>query len=215
MIFARLRKETGDLDDKRRGDGTGIRGDGARWLLGGASVGVAVEDRAVLSVVVRIPGRSNGVANGVRTSVVQSRGRKRRWDDGDSVCLSVSRTWVDQHRGVRLLAALVETAPRTLQTALGPRSGSAVVGGHQAVDDSVGCLACEATGSICRNGVANDVGTSIGRLCGQDRGRQGANNRVGRSTLGHGSIGIRALVRTSVGRSCGRKQRRYSGDSVG
>ena len=50
-IVARLCEEAGDFDDRSHGDDAGVKGEGARWLLGGASVGDAVGDRAVLSVV--------------------------------------------------------------------------------------------------------------------------------------------------------------------
>ena len=42
LIFARLRKEAGDFDDRSHGDDAGVRGDGERWLLGRASVGASV-----------------------------------------------------------------------------------------------------------------------------------------------------------------------------
>ena len=55
-IVARLREEAGDINDGSHDDGAGVRGDRARWMLGGALVGVSVVDREVLSVVVRRPG---------------------------------------------------------------------------------------------------------------------------------------------------------------
>ena len=49
-IFVRLREEARDFDDGSHGNGNGagVGGEGARWLLGGASVGAAVGDREVL-----------------------------------------------------------------------------------------------------------------------------------------------------------------------
>ena len=51
VIVAHLRKEAGDFDNGSHGDGAGVGVEGSRWLLVGASVGAAVGDRAVLSVV--------------------------------------------------------------------------------------------------------------------------------------------------------------------
>ena len=50
-IVARFRKEVGDFDDGSHGNDTGVGGEGARWLLGGALVGDFVRDLAGLSVV--------------------------------------------------------------------------------------------------------------------------------------------------------------------
>ena len=66
VIVARLREEAGNLDDVIHGNGAGIEGDGSLWLLGGALVGVAVGERAVIS------------------GVVQRPGSERRWDLGRS-----------------------------------------------------------------------------------------------------------------------------------
>ena len=68
-IVARFRKEVGDFDDGSHGNDTGVGGEGARWLLGGASVEAAVGDHAVLLVV---------------DSVVRRPGIERRWDLGRS-----------------------------------------------------------------------------------------------------------------------------------
>ena len=68
-IVARLREEAGDFDDGSHGNGAGVGGEGARWLLGGASVEAAVGDHAVLLVV---------------DSVVRRPGIERRWDLGRS-----------------------------------------------------------------------------------------------------------------------------------
>ena len=53
-IFARLRKEAGDFDDRSHGDDTGVGGEGAWWMLGGALVGASVGDRESLSVVASV-----------------------------------------------------------------------------------------------------------------------------------------------------------------
>ena len=190
VIVACLREEAGDLDDGRHGYSAGVREDDARWFLGGASVRDAVRDRVVLSVMVQRPGNSNGVANGVRNLVGQSRGREQRWDAGDSVGLLESGTWVDRRQGMRLLAALVETASRTLRTALVPRSGDTVDKECWATDDRVGFSTCEAAGSVGQNGVANvvnGVGTSVGWRCGQEGVRWDADDIVGLSTSGRWS----------------------------
>ena len=146
-----------------------------------------VGDRAVLSVVVWRPGRSNGVANGAGTSFGRSRGRGHRWDAGDSVGLSASGTWFDWRQGVRLLAVLVKTASWTLRTALGPRLGGTVGGGRRSSDNSVGHLMCDAAGSIGQNGVVNGFGTSVGWRCGQEGVRWDADDIVGLSTSGRWS----------------------------
>ena len=65
VIVADLREEAGDFDDGCHGDYTGVGGEGARWFLGGASVGVAVRGHAGLSV----PGLA-----------VQRLGSECRWD---------------------------------------------------------------------------------------------------------------------------------------
>ena len=59
-ILTRLCKRAGDFDDRIHGDDAGIGGEGARWLLGGSSVGFCM----VLSV---------------GASVVWSLGQGRRW----------------------------------------------------------------------------------------------------------------------------------------
>ena len=50
LIFARLSKDAGDFDGGSHGDDAGVRGEGARWLLRGSSVGASVGDRAGLLV---------------------------------------------------------------------------------------------------------------------------------------------------------------------
>ena len=198
VIVVRLREEPGNINNGRHSGGAGVGGDGARWLLRGGSVRVAVGDHAVLLVMVQRPGRSNGVANGVRTSIGWGRRREWRWDAGDSVGLSVSGTWVDRYWVVRLLAALVETVSRM---ELGTRSGGAVDRGHQAADDSVGRLTCEAAGRVSRNGVTNGVGNSVGWRCRQDGGRRDANDIVGQSASGHWLVpwSFRAMDTNGVG----------------
>ena len=48
MIVARIREKAGDFDGGSNGNDAGVGGEGARWLLGGASVGSAVRDCAGL-----------------------------------------------------------------------------------------------------------------------------------------------------------------------
>ena len=83
--------------------------------------------------------------------------------------------------------------------------------------DSVGRLTCKDAGRVGQNGVenvANGVVTTVGQRCVQVGGRQDSNNSVGHSSLGRGSIDVRALVRTLVGRSCGHEWRWGARDSV-
>ena len=75
----------GDLGGNGIGISVGRNGRERSQLVPGAQT--ASGRRSVLASVGQILGWSNGVANGVRASVSQSRGREQHWDVGDSVGL--------------------------------------------------------------------------------------------------------------------------------
>ena len=129
VIVARLREEAGDLDGGSHGNGAGVRGDGARRLMGGASVGVVVRERAVLSVVVWRPGSERRHdLSWSHWSETQSVGAADANDVGTSVGFGLRQSenrLVD--RSCELHRDLGRSDPRT-QTALGCRQHHGLIG---------------------------------------------------------------------------------------
>ena len=113
----------------RHGDGAGVEVDGAWWLLGGASVGVAVGDRAVLSVMVWRPGseRSWGLGWSHRSGT-QLVGAADAYGVRPSVGFGLSRseTWLVERRCKRR-RDIGRSEPRT-QTALECRRQRGFIG---------------------------------------------------------------------------------------
>ena len=97
-IIALLRKEAGDFDDGSHGDDTGVGGEGAWWLLGGALVGALVGDRASLSVVASVGRRLGSERRLELGRSHRSEPRSvRAWDanpwDGSERFQDVGRFW--------------------------------------------------------------------------------------------------------------------------